>query len=147
MRYCYLQDSHFTPQRRDCQRHFLNMVKLLKVHKQVNNIDWSLLVYIVWVSTFILTLFYFPAKIVTDKVSERSKGFGFVTYASEDEAEKALQEMNGKVQIHIISVSVVDVYYYVHYRSSLYDEWCSLSMDALSLWTTRSLKLMGAVCQ
>ncbi|KAF3652701.1 putative F-box protein-like [Capsicum annuum] len=36
------------------------------------------------------------AKIVTDKVSERSKGFGFVTYASEDEAEKALQEMNGK---------------------------------------------------
>ncbi|KAH0779600.1 hypothetical protein KY290_006027 [Solanum tuberosum] len=36
------------------------------------------------------------AKIVTDRVSDRSKGFGFVTYASEDEAEKALQEMNGK---------------------------------------------------
>lgn len=39
-----------------------------------------------------------PAKIVTDRVSDRSKGFGFVTYASEDEAEKALQEMNGKVR-------------------------------------------------
>ncbi|CAN4118803.1 unnamed protein product [Withania somnifera] len=36
------------------------------------------------------------AKIVTDRVSDRSKGFGFVTYASEDEAKKALQEMNGK---------------------------------------------------
>ncbi|KAG9135680.1 hypothetical protein Leryth_002417 [Lithospermum erythrorhizon] len=36
------------------------------------------------------------AKIVTDKVTERPKGFGFVTYASEDEAEKATREMNGK---------------------------------------------------
>ncbi|KAG9459032.1 hypothetical protein H6P81_003540 [Aristolochia fimbriata] len=37
------------------------------------------------------------AKIITDRVSERSKGFGFVTFASEDEAEKAFKEMNGKV--------------------------------------------------
>ncbi|KAF6169220.1 hypothetical protein GIB67_013650 [Kingdonia uniflora] len=37
------------------------------------------------------------AKIITDRVSERSKGFGFVTFASEDEAEKAIAEMNGKV--------------------------------------------------
>ncbi|XP_059646630.1 small RNA-binding protein 11, chloroplastic-like [Cornus florida] len=36
------------------------------------------------------------AKIVTDRVSDRSKGFGFVTFASEDEAQKALTEMNGK---------------------------------------------------
>ncbi|BBH07600.1 RNA binding RRM/RBD/RNP motifs family protein [Prunus dulcis] len=36
------------------------------------------------------------AQIVTDRVSDRSKGFGFVTYASEDEAHKALEEMNGK---------------------------------------------------
>lgn len=34
-----------------------------------------------------------------DRVSDRSKGFGFVTYASEDEAEKALMEMNGKVSL------------------------------------------------
>ncbi|OVA06055.1 RNA recognition motif domain [Macleaya cordata] len=36
------------------------------------------------------------AKIVMDRVSDRSKGFGFVTFASEDEAEKAIAEMNGK---------------------------------------------------
>ncbi|GAB4833340.1 Small RNA-binding protein 11, chloroplastic [Ancistrocladus abbreviatus] len=36
------------------------------------------------------------AKIVLDRVSDRSKGFGFVTFASEDEAHKALTEMNGK---------------------------------------------------
>uniref|UniRef100_A0A803L303 RRM domain-containing protein n=2 Tax=Chenopodium quinoa TaxID=63459 RepID=A0A803L303_CHEQI len=38
-------------------------------------------------------------KIVHDRVTDRSKGFGFVTYASEDEADKALTEMNGK-QVH-----------------------------------------------
>ncbi|XP_008392480.2 glycine-rich RNA-binding protein 7-like [Malus domestica] len=36
------------------------------------------------------------AQIVSDRVSERSKGFGFVTFASEDEAHKALEKMNGK---------------------------------------------------
>ncbi|XP_068660970.1 small RNA-binding protein 11, chloroplastic-like isoform X2 [Aristolochia californica] len=36
-------------------------------------------------------------QVIEDKVSERSKGFGFLTFASEDEAEKGLTEMNGKV--------------------------------------------------
>ncbi|CAA0821489.1 RNA binding (RRM/RBD/RNP motifs) family protein [Striga hermonthica] len=36
------------------------------------------------------------ASIVMDRGSNRSKGFGFVTYASEDEAEKAIAEMSGK---------------------------------------------------
>ncbi|KAJ9541481.1 hypothetical protein OSB04_027987 [Centaurea solstitialis] len=36
------------------------------------------------------------ATVMMDKVSSRSKGFGFVTYASGDEAEKAITEMNGK---------------------------------------------------
>ncbi|KAJ4970896.1 hypothetical protein NE237_003995 [Protea cynaroides] len=36
------------------------------------------------------------ANIVMDRVSDRSKGFGFVTFASEDEANNARAEMNGK---------------------------------------------------
>ncbi|PKA64308.1 Glycine-rich RNA-binding protein 4, mitochondrial [Apostasia shenzhenica] len=36
------------------------------------------------------------AKIIMNKVSDRSKGYGFVTFASDDEAQKALEEMNGK---------------------------------------------------
>nr|XP_043634458.1 small RNA-binding protein 11, chloroplastic-like [Erigeron canadensis] len=36
------------------------------------------------------------ANIMMDKVSSRSKGFGFVTYASADEAEKAINEMDGQ---------------------------------------------------
>lgn len=37
------------------------------------------------------------ARIVMDRVSDRSKGFGFVTYASEVEAQNAVEQMNGKV--------------------------------------------------
>ncbi len=36
------------------------------------------------------------AKIITDKFSGKSKGFGFVTMESEDEAKKAITELNGK---------------------------------------------------
>ncbi|KAL8480515.1 hypothetical protein ACS0TY_026624 [Phlomoides rotata] len=36
------------------------------------------------------------AKVITDRGSGRSKGFGFVTYESIDEAEKAREGMNAK---------------------------------------------------
>jgi RNA recognition motif-containing protein len=35
------------------------------------------------------------AKIITDKYSGRSKGFGFVTMEEEEEAKKAIEELNG----------------------------------------------------
>jgi RNA recognition motif-containing protein len=35
------------------------------------------------------------AKLITDKYSGRSKGFGFVTMDSQEEAEKAIAELNG----------------------------------------------------
>ena len=36
------------------------------------------------------------AAIITDKFSGRSKGFGFVEMATEEEAEKAIEMFNGK---------------------------------------------------
>ncbi|MBI9038836.1 MAG: RNA-binding protein [Bacteroidales bacterium] len=35
------------------------------------------------------------SKIITDKMSGRSKGFGFVTMENDDEAKKAIEELNG----------------------------------------------------
>lgn len=59
--------------------------------------------------------FTFPAKIVMDKVSDRSKGFGFVTFASEDEAENAITAMNGKVTLNFVSIFMLFV------QSSVYN--------------------------
>ena len=36
------------------------------------------------------------AKIITDRETGRSRGFGFVEMASKDEAEKAMAALNGK---------------------------------------------------
>ena len=36
------------------------------------------------------------AAVITDKMSGRSKGFGFVEFAEEEMAQKAIDEMNGK---------------------------------------------------
>ena len=36
------------------------------------------------------------AKVVTDKFSGRSRGFGFVEMSNDDEATKAIESMNGK---------------------------------------------------
>ncbi|WOL15554.1 glycine-rich RNA-binding protein 4, mitochondrial-like [Canna indica] len=37
------------------------------------------------------------AKIIMDRITQRSKGFGFLTFASEAEALEALAKMNGKI--------------------------------------------------
>lgn len=35
------------------------------------------------------------AKIITDRVTGQSKGFGFVEFAEKEDAEKAIKELNG----------------------------------------------------
>lgn len=36
------------------------------------------------------------AVVIIDRMKNRSKGFGFVTMSSEEEAQKAIEELNGK---------------------------------------------------
>ncbi len=38
------------------------------------------------------------ATVITDRISGRSKGFGFVEMSTEDEAQKAIEMLNGKEQ-------------------------------------------------
>ncbi len=46
------------------------------------------------------------AAVITDKYSHRSKGFGFVTFADEESASKAVSEMDGKeIQDRALKVS------------------------------------------
>lgn len=47
------------------------------------------------------------AKVITDKFSGRSKGFGFVTFAKDEDAAKASEAMNGKeVEGRALNVNV-----------------------------------------
>lgn len=46
----------------------------------------------------------FAAQVVMDKVSNRPKGFAFVTFSTVDEARTALVEMDGKVQLQLCSL-------------------------------------------
>ncbi|KAF3775435.1 Multiple organellar RNA editing factor 5 [Nymphaea thermarum] len=39
----------------------------------------------------------YEVKIIMDKISKRSKGYGFIEYTSEEAAAAALKEMNGKI--------------------------------------------------
>ena len=41
--------------------------------------------------------FPFSARVVTDRLSGCSKGFGFVKYATIEEAAKGIESMDGKV--------------------------------------------------
>jgi RNA recognition motif-containing protein len=54
------------------------------------------------VSNFEFFVFYFFLQVIYDKTTGRSRGFGFVTMSSADEAEAAAQQLNGYVSLSII---------------------------------------------
>jgi RNA recognition motif-containing protein len=59
----------------------------------------------------LLQILVIAVKVVMDRVSQRSKGFGFVQYASEADAERAKAEMNGKVcALYLLAYFSVDVF-------------------------------------
>ncbi|CAN1239450.1 Organelle RRM domain-containing protein 2, mitochondrial [Linum grandiflorum] len=63
------------------------------------------------------------AKVVTDRVSGYSKGFGFVKYATLEDAAKAIEGMDGKVGFLIVflfffmEASILELFDMEPYRS------------------------------
>jgi RNA recognition motif-containing protein len=46
-----------------------------------------------------------PAKIITDRETGRSRGFGFITFATSEEASSALQAMDNQVLSVFVMIS------------------------------------------
>ncbi|OAO92352.1 hypothetical protein AXX17_AT5G59290 [Arabidopsis thaliana] len=44
------------------------------------------------------------ARLIKDQQTQRPKSFGFITFESEDDAQKALKALNGKVKIHFFNL-------------------------------------------
>jgi RNA recognition motif-containing protein len=54
---------------------------------------------------------YCSARVIMDRETGRSRGFGFVTYTSTEEAAAAITGMDGKVCFHVLQVQLHLIYH------------------------------------
>lgn len=71
-----------------------NMDKSLKVSCPLPHLSWIYFLLIIYASIC-------PARIILDRESGRSRGFGFVTYTSSEEASAAITAMDNSVSSYL----------------------------------------------
>lgn len=52
--------------------------------------------------SFFLVIFFLTARVIMDRDNGRSRGFGFVTFASNEDAARAMQALDGQVLIFLV---------------------------------------------
>lgn len=60
-------------------------------------------------NVFFFNLCVYLARLVIDRKTQRPKGFGFVSYKSEVEAQKALKVMDGRVSFYVEKAQFISI--------------------------------------